>query len=60
MKNGGVQYLHMYLVPQGHEVVGKDEVLEDDHPTRVLQPLEDVVCQYRHGAVGVIGQVYEV
>jgi hypothetical protein len=34
-----------HLVPQGHEVVSKNESLEDDHPFGVSEPLVQQVSQ---------------
>ena len=58
--NGNGTQALTHLIPQGHEVVCKNESLADDHPFGVPEPLVQQVSQVRDVARRVGGQVNQV
>jgi hypothetical protein len=50
----------VYFISIAHEVMGRDQWLEDDDPIGVLRPLDQQIGQLRNGNIGLVGAMQQI
>lgn len=50
----------VYFISIAHEVMGRDQWLEDDDPIGVLRPLNQQIGQLRNGNIGLVGAMQQI